>query len=137
MNPGNELVPASNWTSQPPPGESSQDSVNPTRARGENHSCAQSDLPCRRSRRLEERFFPSTGDLNRECILGLRSRTNFAGGLIHLPVECVFVDGGRARIQPDRWRCGAASDCLAHHARRIYTRLKNLASVVVVVPAVY
>src|SRR5438309_2749605 len=137
VNPRNILTPAGNGASQPPSREASQDPVNTTFARGEDHSGAQSDLPCRRSRRLEERFFPSTGDLNRERILRLRSRTNFAGGLIHLPVECVFVDGGCAGIKPDRRRFAATSDCLAQHARRIDSRLQNLPPVAIVVPAIH
>src|SRR6266699_3423620 len=30
--------------------------------------------------------------------------------LIHLPVECVFVDSGRAGVKPDRRRFAATSD---------------------------
>src|SRR5438132_13801655 len=87
VDPGNILTPAGNGASQPPSREASQDPVDTTFARGEDHSGAQRDLPRRRRRRVEECFFPSTGDLNRARILRLRSRTNFACGLTHLPVE--------------------------------------------------
>src|SRR5256885_1668687 len=44
VNPGNILTPAGNGASQPPSSEASQDPVDTTFARGENHSGAQRDL---------------------------------------------------------------------------------------------
>src|SRR5438445_11005850 len=76
VNPGNILTPASNGASQSPSREPSQDPVNATLARGEDHSCAQCDLPCCRGRRIEERYSPSSRHLNGECILTLWRRGN-------------------------------------------------------------
>src|SRR2546427_9077272 len=90
-----------------------------------------------RLRCVKKRFILSACDLDGEGVFRLRGRANFARGLIHLPVECVFVDSARASVKPDRGRSIASSDCLAQHASRIYSRLQNLPPVALIVPAIH
>jgi len=137
VNPRNELAPAGNPASESPLCKPTQDPVNPALTRGEDHPCAQRDLPCSRGGRFEEGFFPSACDLDGELVLGLRGRADYAGGLVHWLIEGVFVDGGCAGVEPDRRRFVAASYCLAKHACRIDSRLQNLSPIARVVPAIH
>src|SRR5260370_12747736 len=118
VNPGNELAPARNGASESPSREPSQDPVSATLTRCEDHCRAHRYLPRTRGGRLLEGLFPGACYFDGQFILSLPGCAYFASGLVHLPIECVFVNGGCAGVQPD-WRRGvAASDCVAQHSRR-------------------
>src|SRR2546422_2170724 len=137
VDPRNELFPTSYRTSQAKPREASKHPEHPTLSGGEDHRGAQRDFPCGRGLRLIKRFFPSASYFDGKRVLGLRSRVDYAGGLIRWLVEGVFVDGCSAGVQPDPRRCFAANNCFAEHARRIDSRLENLSPVARVVSAVH
>src|SRR5438093_5581528 len=109
----------------------------PPLARCEDHSSAQRNLPRGRRPRFIEGLLPSARDLDGKAILGLWSRANFPGRLIHEPVKRVFVDGCCTGVQPHRWWVPRTGDGFAQYPRRLHSRLEDIATVASVVTAVH
>src|SRR5437773_7578263 len=137
VNPRNELVPAGNRASQPPSREASESSVYTPLARCEDHSSAQRNLPRGRRPRFIEGLLPSARDLDGKAILGLWSRANFPGRLIHEPVKRVFVDGCCTGVQPHRWWVPRTGDGFAQYPRCLHSRLEDIATVASIVTAIH